>query len=95
MPLTTYSVLIGCFFVKIFKKLSSTDLKNEISMFVFSLILQSSMGESVSGSSAGSPISGDAQGQVAFSVQFVCTSEERQTGKLIITVQVCIQIILF
>ena len=53
------------------------------------------MGESVSGSSAGSPISGDAQGQVAFSVQFVCTSEERQTGKLIITVQVCIQIILF
>ena len=46
------------------------------------------MGDSGGGSVVGSPVNGEAQGQVAFTVQYVSTSEERNMGKLLVNIQV-------
>ncbi|XP_042237957.1 synaptotagmin-1-like [Homarus americanus] len=46
---------------------------------------RSSVGDSV-GSGVGSPVGGEAQGHLSFGVQYVVTSPESNTGKLVITV---------
>ncbi|XP_045611113.1 synaptotagmin-5 [Procambarus clarkii] len=46
---------------------------------------RSSVGDSV-GSGVGSPVGGEAQGHLSFGVQYIVTSPEANTGKLVITV---------